>query len=527
MSTKPPPLTSISTTAPVTALCFLGRHILAGSATDLHVFTRTSLLHTKRVFTRDRIHGILSSPDCSHTLLWGGRTLALAPTSDIISPTAPINAIPAPDWILTAAFWGDGAIAVGAHNELMLFERGAWTVIGVAGGERTMLYAADVAVAADGSAVTVAAGTVFGEIVVWAWRRGDAAGSVTRRLRGHEGSVFAVRFDRGGRWLASTSDDRTVRVWDLGAAARTQDGAGSLMTGMGEVRDGDVCMGLGWGHQARPWTVRFLPEVEGKVRLVTSGEDLSVRFWSVVPRPGETAVLENDRTWMLHQGKSIWCFALKEEEELMVTGGNDGRIGLLDYGEGVERCEEWAFEDVVPPVAEEEKEEDSDEKDAEMASEKLEAGTEGQAKVVKRKKKKNKLKDGFKSYAIVDQDRLAATTVFGQVLLYNMTDRTWKTLGTWEAMKTWSVIEAWEGTGILAIGDLEGKLGIVDVGSGASWWWEAGGRGKVADIFTVRKNGGVFSSLGGPFSQPVVEPNRLLSTRHDGRGIVNTNSALF
>ena len=33
-------------------------------------------------------------------------------------------------------------------------------------------------------------------------------------LRGHSNRVVSVAFDRTGTWLASTSDDRTVRIWN-------------------------------------------------------------------------------------------------------------------------------------------------------------------------------------------------------------------------------------------------------------------------------------------------------------------------
>jgi WD40 repeat protein len=42
-----------------------------------------------------------------------------------------------------------------------------------------------------------------------------AVGRVERLLRGHTEAVKALSFSADGKWLASSSADRTVRVWDL------------------------------------------------------------------------------------------------------------------------------------------------------------------------------------------------------------------------------------------------------------------------------------------------------------------------
>jgi len=433
---------------------------------------------------------MLPSLDGKIVLFWGGRSVSVATIEEVLDAATEVvgDEFRAPDWILSAALISRGVVAVGAHNELMIYgERKEWEVI-PCDAERTMLYSADIAVGSDGG-VTVAAGTVFGEIIVWSWN-GEGVGQVKKRLRGHEGSVFAVRFDDKMRWLASCSDDRTVRVWDLLIREADGDGDGEReTTGFGEVVGGATggrgCVGMGWGHQARPWGVRFLPAEAGQVRLISVSEDLTARFWMFTPQPSGTTMMETTKSWLLHQGKSIWAFVIDTEKQLMATGGNDGRVGLLDYSDDVEVHQDWLFQDLVAPPPTLEIPVGEDEPPSEKNEEKL------KDKVTK-KKEKNKPMDGFKNYAVVDSERFVATTVYGQVMLHNMRDKTWKSLGTWDALVKWSAIRVWEGTAVLAVGDNEGKLGIFDINSNRSWWWDGGGRGKVADVFVSGKDGGAF-----------------------------------
>jgi WD40 repeat protein len=521
-----PPTNPVSRTAPITSLAFLGRtHLLAGEATCVNIFTLPASASSfavapprkKRVLDRDRIHGIVSSADESTILFWGGRSIALAAATSVLADDEALvkPEIKAPDWVLSAAFLSGGdVVAVGAHNEILVYTRSSndWATVSCGSAERTMLYAADIFVGCGGE-VTVAAGTVFGEIIVWSWNRGAERGRILKRFRGHEGSVFAVRFEAQARWLGSCSDDRTVRVWDLVSTEAEEEAVERETTGFGEVKGeakgGRGCVAMGWGHQARPWGVRFLPEEDGEVRLASVSEDLTARFWGFIPKMGETALMETRGSWMLHQGKSIWAFALDYERKLMATGGNDGRVGILDYSDNAEIHEEWALEEVVPPVPVIADEEDDQKDEPEPAPGK---------KVVK--KKKNPRLNAFRGYAVVDRERFVATTVYGQIVLYTIPDKTWRILGTWEGLKNWSTVTAWQGTGILAIGDNEGQLGILDIDNGREWWWDAGGRGKVADLFVGDTGGGAFpfvpilvdSPAYGPAIEKVVDYLQVLTT---------------
>lgn len=67
------------------------------------------------------------------------------------------------------------------------------------------------------SDLMLASGTVFNEVHLWriSDRNEDGDGVVYRRLVGHEGVIFGVRFNPEATMISSVSDDRTIRVWSL------------------------------------------------------------------------------------------------------------------------------------------------------------------------------------------------------------------------------------------------------------------------------------------------------------------------
>ncbi|KAL7473352.1 hypothetical protein ACHAXS_013805 [Conticribra weissflogii] len=160
--------------------------------------------------------------------------------------------------------------------------------------------------------------------------------SPSHRLKGHLGSIFSLKFWKNGIYIASASDDRSVRLWKLTDLGNSYGDNTNLEDDNKQSKDFIVnpqsshsytLIWTGWGHTARVWNVAFASfqsnAGESIPILISAGEDSTARVWS--PLTSEKEIAHPLRG---HRCESLW--SVDECEGIIVTGGNDGCVKLWD-----------------------------------------------------------------------------------------------------------------------------------------------------------------------------------------------------
>lgn len=178
------------------------------------------------------------------------------------------------------------------------------------------------------------------------WQR-DEAGNVatqpTKILRGHGDTVWGVAFSPEGKRLASTSWDGTVKLWSRdGRLLQTLSGHRAQVQGVAFHPDGTLLATGSWDGQVKVWSRdgRLLQTLQsdddavwdlafspdGKF-LATAGTGRSVKLWQ---QEGESYRL---RQTLTGHGAAIWAIAFSPDGKLLASAGADKTVRLWQADE--------------------------------------------------------------------------------------------------------------------------------------------------------------------------------------------------
>ena len=131
-------------------------------------------------------------------------------------------------------------------------------------------------------------------------------------LRGHTQGISELRFTQDGQVLVTSSDDRTLRVWDL-------------EQGQSRVLE---------GHTDEVWGFALSP---GSRQVASAGKDGTIRLWD----------LATGRSRILHgHSLPVAAVAFLPDGQRLLSAGQDGTIRIWDLGTGA-TVRVWRVEQAV------------------------------------------------------------------------------------------------------------------------------------------------------------------------------------
>jgi serine/threonine protein kinase len=151
-------------------------------------------------------------------------------------------------------------------------------------------------------------------------------------LVGHSGDVFGVAWSPDGSWLASGSDDQTLRIWEAasGRLAQTLTGHTDKIFAVAWSPDGKQIATGSFDKTIKIWDAQSGQEaktLEGHTggvrsvawssdssRLATAAQDLTIKIWDV----------HSGRVTFNRDGVSAWGVAWRPDGRLLAFAGGDG-----------------------------------------------------------------------------------------------------------------------------------------------------------------------------------------------------------
>ncbi|XP_055913994.1 WD repeat-containing protein 6 [Eupeodes corollae] len=158
-------------------------------------------------------------------------------------------------------------------------------------------------------------GNAFGELLVWQptiqCEENSGRAKLLQRRPCHNGVIFSIDIDMEAKMLVTTSDDRSVRFWDILLSAESDDFNKAKI----------VNPKSGYSHVARVFKAKIIREC-GEIYVLTGGEDSFFCLWN---RKGELLFKRRQQF-----GATIWNLDYHSPTKTILTVGSSGNI--LKYG---------------------------------------------------------------------------------------------------------------------------------------------------------------------------------------------------
>lgn len=129
--------------------------------------------------------------------------------------------------------------------------------------------------------------------------------TVAGPCKGHRGTIYSVSFAPDTKWIASSSDDQTILIWD--------------------AQSGDLLVGPLIGHTDLVVSVAFSPD--GKT-LVSGSRDWTVRVWSVEFGRLILGPLEGQKSW-------VYFVAFSRDGKRIVSAHENGDVCVWNTDMGM------------------------------------------------------------------------------------------------------------------------------------------------------------------------------------------------
>jgi WD40 repeat protein len=252
----------------------------------------------------------------------------------------------------------------------------------------------------------VASGTSFFKIWVTSVVFEDDGPAIqsTNLLEKHGGVVHAVHFTNDDLALASTSDDRSVRMWTWDDALQTYNQ-----------------QWVGWGHAARVWSVCFAGDNDSLV--VSVSEDGTARIWC--------GKLGDSLACVHHAAQSGSLWTVDALGDFMVMGATDGVISTHDLANRIRGRDLSILDSLAIP----------DDRPKESTEALSVDGNDSQKPPQSGEKKKKKKRKKIRAQVIVgmkwwkntqtDAPRLLVATREGSLYSLDTTSQKWEDLHGW------------------------------------------------------------------------------------------------